>query len=104
MHLFEPFQFTLTTLLHIYTAASHFLCPVVFADDAITIKNGTFSWLKDKPPTLKNIDLSVRKKSFTAVVGSVGAGKSSILSAMIGDMYRVSGIVHSQVYNTSKNM
>ncbi|KAF9174916.1 hypothetical protein BGX21_008836 [Mortierella sp. AD011] len=45
-------------------------------------------------PTLENINLSVYDKSLIAVVGRVGQGKSSLLSAIIGDMYKTSGTVH----------
>lgn len=36
--------------------------------------------------TLKNLRLSIKKGSFVCIVGEVGSGKSSLLSAMIGDM------------------
>lgn len=36
--------------------------------------------------TLKNIDLSIRKGEFVCVIGDVGSGKSSLLSALIGDL------------------
>lgn len=44
-------------------------------------------------PALRDIDLSVRNKQLTAVVGRVGQGKSSLLSAIIGDMYKCHGQV-----------
>ncbi|KAF9029082.1 hypothetical protein BGZ52_001823 [Haplosporangium bisporale] len=42
-------------------------------------------------PTLRDIDLSVKNKQLTAVVGRIGQGKSSLLSAIIGDMYKYQG-------------
>jgi ABC-type cobalamin/Fe3+-siderophores transport system ATPase subunit len=36
--------------------------------------------------TLKNINLKVKKGEFVCVIGDVGSGKSSLLSAIIGDM------------------
>lgn len=36
--------------------------------------------------TLKSIDLKVRRGEFVAIVGEVGSGKSSLISALIGDM------------------
>jgi len=35
---------------------------------------------------LKNIDLEIKKGEFICIVGDVGAGKSSLLHAIIGDM------------------
>ncbi|KAG0281240.1 hypothetical protein BGZ95_005610 [Linnemannia exigua] len=45
------------------------------------------------PPTLQSIQLTVHQGDLTAVVGRVGQGKSSLLSAMIGDMYKLDGLV-----------
>ena len=36
--------------------------------------------------TLKNIELTINKGDFVAIVGQTGSGKSSILSSIIGDM------------------
>lgn len=35
---------------------------------------------------LRNVDLRVKKGEFVCVIGDVGSGKSSLLSAIIGDM------------------
>lgn len=47
------------------------------------IRNGDFSW-NNRDLTLKNINLSVEKGQLIAVVGTVGCGKSSLLSALLG--------------------
>ncbi|KAG0363538.1 hypothetical protein BGZ54_008118 [Gamsiella multidivaricata] len=44
-------------------------------------------------PTLTNISFSVPKGSLTAVVGRVGQGKTSLLSALIGEMYKRQGTI-----------
>ncbi|NWJ05847.1 MRP6 protein, partial [Crypturellus undulatus] len=59
----------------------------------ITIRNGTFSWNKETSPCLRRIDLSVQQGSLLAVVGQVGAGKSSLLSALLGEMENTDGYV-----------
>ena len=40
--------------------------------NAITIKDGSFSWNKTGEACLKNINLKVEKKSLVSVVGKVG--------------------------------
>ncbi len=35
---------------------------------------------------LKNVNLNIKHREFVCVIGDVGSGKSSLLSAMIGDM------------------
>lgn len=36
--------------------------------------------------TLKSINLKVKRGEFVAIIGEVGSGKSSLISALIGDM------------------
>ncbi|ORZ38330.1 hypothetical protein BCR44DRAFT_34138 [Catenaria anguillulae PL171] len=43
--------------------------------------------------TLKGIDLEIAKGSLTAVVATVGQGKSSLVSAMLGEIYKARGTV-----------
>ncbi|KAH7568510.1 hypothetical protein JRO89_XS06G0008700 [Xanthoceras sorbifolium] len=58
---------------------------------AITIKNGNFSWdPKAERPTLSNINLDIPVGSLVAVVGSTGEGKTSLISAMLGEIPPVS--------------
>ncbi|CAC5371016.1 ABCC3 [Mytilus coruscus] len=52
----------------------------------ITVEDGTFIWDTGKEPTLKNIMFKIPEGSLVAIVGSVGAGKSSLLSAILGEM------------------
>ncbi|NXA61445.1 MRP6 protein, partial [Mohoua ochrocephala] len=53
---------------------------------SITIRNGTFCWSKEASPCLRSIDLTVPQGSLLAVVGQVGAGKSSLLAALLGEL------------------
>ncbi|KAF8933344.1 Canalicular multispecific organic anion transporter 2 [Dissophora ornata] len=48
---------------------------------------------KNSAPALVDINVSFSRGSLTAVVGRVGQGKSSLLSAIIGDMYKREGTV-----------
>ncbi|XP_067942300.1 multidrug resistance-associated protein 1-like [Watersipora subatra] len=60
---------------------------------AIEILDGEFSHLQDSSPVLHDIHLQVTDKSLTAIVGSVGSGKSSLLSAVTGDLHKLEGSV-----------
>ncbi len=62
-------------------------------EDAVRIKGASFRWGFSDEPTLKGINLNVKKGSLTAVVGSVGSGKSSLMSAILGEMDKASGEV-----------
>ncbi|KAL5009766.1 hypothetical protein ScPMuIL_012071 [Solemya velum] len=64
------------------------------ADAAISIQNATFNWDSSSEPTLKNINLSVPEGSLVAVVGQVGAGKSSLISAILGEIEKTHGHVN----------
>ncbi|XP_023237649.1 multidrug resistance-associated protein 1-like isoform X1 [Centruroides sculpturatus] len=62
--------------------------------DSIVIKNGTFCWSEKEDPVLKHIDISIPPGKLIAVVGRVGAGKSSLVSALLGDMHLITGKVN----------
>ncbi|XP_050313202.1 multidrug resistance-associated protein 1-like [Anthonomus grandis grandis] len=63
------------------------------SNDPVLIENGTFTWGDE--PTLQNINLRVPKNSLTAIVGAVGSGKSSLISATLGEMDKISGKVNT---------
>ncbi|KAL7216214.1 hypothetical protein ACSBR1_028208 [Camellia fascicularis] len=59
---------------------------------AIEIVDGTFSWDVASPnPTLKDINMSVSQGMRVAVCGTVGSGKSSLLSCILGELPKISG-------------
>ncbi|XP_076803654.1 ATP-binding cassette sub-family C member 10-like isoform X2 [Clavelina lepadiformis] len=91
------------------------------SDQILDIKDGTFSWnlnvnenlnenlnetnnedvnseseFKDKDLLLKEISLKVKEGDFIGVVGSVGAGKSSLLSAICAGMEKLDGEIALQ--------
>ncbi|XP_034878240.1 multidrug resistance-associated protein 1 isoform X2 [Mirounga leonina] len=61
--------------------------------NSITVKNATFTWARGDPPTLSGITFSIPEGSLVAVVGQVGCGKSSLLSALLAEMDKVEGHV-----------
>lgn len=65
--------------------------------DRISIHNGTFAWSQESPPCLHGINLTVPQGCLLAVVGPVGAGKSSLLSALLGELLKVEGSVSIEV-------
>jgi ATP-binding cassette subfamily C (CFTR/MRP) protein 1 len=91
--------------------------PIEDDNNAVEIKNGNFKWdaapptadekktkLSDKDaklasplveeeakPQLHDINLKIKKGQLVAVIGQVGSGKSSILSAILGEMKTLSG-------------
>ncbi|KAG1674187.1 Multidrug resistance-associated protein 1 [Nymphon striatum] len=66
-------------------------------DESITIENGDFSWGgAEDGKTLADINLSVPHGQLVAVVGQVGAGKSSLISAILGEMNKQNGKINIQ--------
>lgn len=66
----------------------------------VVIKNGTYAWghgEEEGKPVLKNLNMTVEKGSLVAVVGTVGAGKSSLCSAILGEMEKQSGTLNVKV-------
>lgn len=62
------------------------------------IEDGSFSWTNNGSPYLQSINMKVKTGSLVAVVGPVGSGKSSLLSAMLGEMERTSGFISIKVF------
>ncbi|XP_056153641.1 ATP-binding cassette sub-family C member 3 [Lampris incognitus] len=60
---------------------------------SVTVTSGTFTWTKEEPPALHNINMMVPQGSLLAVVGHVGCGKSSVISALLGEMEKLEGDV-----------
>ncbi|CAM5999084.1 unnamed protein product, partial [Sphagnum balticum] len=60
-------------------------------DDAVSIKKATFCWELNEEPNLREIDIKVQKGSLVAIVGRIGSGKSSLFSAIMGEMYQTKG-------------
>jgi ATP-binding cassette, subfamily C (CFTR/MRP), member 1 len=73
--------------------------PEEIGEETVIIKDGTFSWNRHESKTvLRDIDFRAYKGELSCIVGRVGAGKSSFLGTVLGDLWKVSGTV--EVYGT----
>ncbi|EEB05999.1 ATP-binding cassette transporter abc1 [Schizosaccharomyces japonicus yFS275] len=63
-------------------------------DDEVGFKNATFAWSPNPSKEefmLKDLSVTFPKGRVTLIVGPTGAGKSSILSALLGELNLISG-------------
>jgi ATP-binding cassette subfamily C (CFTR/MRP) protein 1 len=65
--------------------------PISSSEPAIRVAKSSFAWstADDAEITLHDIDFSVKNGELLAVIGSTGSGKSSIISAVLGEMIPV---------------
>ncbi|XP_062988537.1 ATP-binding cassette sub-family C member 2 [Elgaria multicarinata webbii] len=64
-------------------------CAVIFSE-------ASFAWEQDSDATIRDINLEIPHGCLLAVVGSVGSGKSSLVSAMLGEMENIKGHISIQ--------
>ncbi|XP_034417448.1 multidrug resistance-associated protein 4-like [Cyclopterus lumpus] len=76
-------------------APQHLGLPMVEKKECIVnIQDLICSWdMMLEAPTLQNVSFTVRPEQLLAVIGPVGAGKSSLLSAILGELSQESGVV-----------
>ncbi|XP_063163042.1 ATP-binding cassette sub-family C member 2 isoform X2 [Candoia aspera] len=63
---------------------------------AVKFHEASFAWEQDFDATVKDINLEIPHGNLVAVVGSVGSGKSSLISAMLGEMENIKGHINIQ--------
>ena len=62
---------------------------------ALKITNGVFTWdADDGNPTLKNVNLEIKKGELVAIVGLVGSGKSSLILSLLRETNVLKGTVN----------
>ncbi|CAB91574.1 vacuolar heme ABC transmembrane exporter Abc3 [Schizosaccharomyces pombe] len=81
-----------------YNGVQRFPATEIPHEICLEIKSGTFSWSKKTlkqqvTPTLRQINFVAKNGELTCIFGKVGAGKSSLLEACMGNMYKNSGSV-----------
>ncbi|XP_058399729.1 ATP-binding cassette sub-family C member 2 [Diceros bicornis minor] len=60
-------------------------------DKAVQFSEASFTWDQDTEATIQNVNLDIMPGQLVAVVGTVGSGKSSLMSAMLGEMENIHG-------------
>lgn len=66
---------------------------------AVEIRDGEFGWDDDDlHGSLKVLDVAIERGTLSAVVGTVGSGKSSLLACFLGEMHKISGTVRYYYY------
>ncbi|KAJ2079685.1 hypothetical protein H4R24_003603 [Coemansia sp. RSA 988] len=60
-------------------------------DILVNIKGGSFKWSSAEVPAIRDINIQCRRSEMLAVIGRVGSGKSSLVSAILGDMLKCLG-------------
>ncbi|KFW01139.1 Canalicular multispecific organic anion transporter 1, partial [Eurypyga helias] len=68
----------------------------LIADSAVRFSEATFAWEQDGSAVIKDVTLDIAPGSLVAVVGAVGSGKSSLVSAMLGEMQNIKGHINIQ--------
>ncbi|XP_049667225.1 ATP-binding cassette sub-family C member 2 isoform X4 [Accipiter gentilis] len=66
------------------------------AGSAVRFSEATFAWEQDGNAAIRDVTLDIAPGSLVAVVGAVGSGKSSLVSAMLGEMENIKGHVNIQ--------
>jgi ABC-type multidrug transport system fused ATPase/permease subunit len=63
-------------------------------EESVRIRDATFTWDRDGDRNaLTDINFTAHKGELSCIVGRVGAGKSSFLGTMLGDLYKLKGEV-----------
>lgn len=68
--------------------------PDELGEETVLIRNGTFSWDRHEDKNaLSDIYFTAYKGELSCIVGRVGAGKTSFLQSILGDLWKVKGDV-----------
>ncbi|EPQ19682.1 Canalicular multispecific organic anion transporter 1 [Myotis brandtii] len=60
-------------------------------DKVVQFSEASFTWDRETEATIRDVNLDIMPGQLVAVVGTVGSGKSSLMSAMLGEMENVHG-------------
>lgn len=63
-------------------------------EESVRIRDATFTWNKEEGRNvLEDINFTAHKGELSCLVGRVGSGKSSLLQALLGDLWKIRGEV-----------
>ncbi|KAH7971518.1 hypothetical protein HPB49_025390 [Dermacentor silvarum] len=65
-----------------------------YSGDAVSIRQASFSWHRQERLVLQDVDVRIAQGQLVAVVGQVGSGKTSFLSAILGELRCVKGSIN----------
>ncbi|KAJ6669153.1 hypothetical protein lerEdw1_007962 [Lerista edwardsae] len=63
---------------------------------AVYFSDASFAWEQNSDAVIRNISLEIPHGHLVAIVGPVGSGKSSLVSAMLGEMENIKGHINIQ--------
>jgi len=69
-------------------------------DEAVRVRDATFTWDRNESrKCLEDINFVARKGELSCIVGRVGSGKSSLLQAILGDIWKIHGevVIHGAI-------
>ncbi|OQO03652.1 hypothetical protein B0A48_10317 [Cryoendolithus antarcticus] len=67
---------------------------VGMGEESVRIRDATFTWdTNEDKNVLSDVNFTAHKGELSCIVGRVGAGKSSFLQTMLGDLYKIKGEV-----------
>ncbi|EGZ11462.1 abcc transporter [Phytophthora sojae] len=67
--------------------------PYIVKGVMVAVEDGEFAWDQNGSSLLRNVNFEVKTGAFVVVQGTVGCGKSSLCSALLGEMEKRSGTV-----------
>ncbi|XP_043408329.1 ATP-binding cassette sub-family C member 2 isoform X2 [Chelonia mydas] len=65
-------------------------------DCAMQFSEASFAWDQGAEPVIREVTLDIKPGCLVAVVGAVGSGKSSLVSAVLGEMENLKGHINIQ--------
>lgn len=65
-------------------------------NNGLELRNASFGWSEESPPTLSDVSCSIPARSVTLVLGPVGCGKTTLLRGLLGELPSSRGAAHIQ--------